>query len=219
MTDNDSEKLLSTAKFNTVIGLVLLWGFFVNWLIVIYINPTDVLAVVNGFVILVVYTFLCGYGNYLFITSNRPWQSFLGYNLVVLPFGFSLSIVTHDAAPELLAFAFGIAIVLTLIMMVSAYFFSSFFQKIYGIATILLLSLIVIEVGQTVFFGIEQNPMNWLFVGIFCVYIGYDWSLANSVPKTLDNAIDCAAVLYMDIIALTIRIIIFLAELASNKQK
>jgi FtsH-binding integral membrane protein len=44
-------------------------------------------------------------------------------------------------------------------------------------------------------------------VAIFCGYIGVDWSRANSIPKTLDNAIDSAAALYMDIINLFVRIL------------
>ena len=34
---------------------------------------------------------------------------------------------------------------------------------------------------------------------IFSGYIGYDWARANAILKTLDNAIDSAAALYLDI--------------------
>ena len=46
------------------------------------------------------------------------------------------------------------------------------------------------------------NPLMF-FLG----YIGFDWSRANSIPKTLDNAVDSAASLYMDIINLFLRIL------------
>ncbi|MBT7579493.1 MAG: hypothetical protein HN633_12065, partial [Candidatus Marinimicrobia bacterium] len=42
---------------------------------------------------------------------------------------------------------------------------------------------------------------------IFCGYIGYDWGRANQIPKTLDNAVDSAAALYMDIINLFLRVL------------
>ncbi len=42
---------------------------------------------------------------------------------------------------------------------------------------------------------------------LFCGYIGYDWARANQIPKTVDNAIDSAAALYMDIINLFLRIL------------
>ncbi len=41
----------------------------------------------------------------------------------------------------------------------------------------------------------------------FCGYIGYDWGRANQIPKTMDNAVDSAAALYMDIINLFLRIL------------
>ncbi len=49
--------------------------------------------------------------------------------------------------------------------------------------------------------------IDWIVVLIFCGYIGYDWGRANAIPKTLDNAVDSAAALYMDIINLFIRIL------------
>jgi len=44
-------------------------------------------------------------------------------------------------------------------------------------------------------------------VVIFCGYVGVDWGRANQVPKTVDNAVDSAAALYMDIINLFLRIL------------
>ena len=32
-------------------------------------------------------------------------------------------------------------------------------------------------------------------------YIGYEWARANSIPKTVDNAIDSAAALYIPVSA------------------
>ena len=49
-------------------------------------------------------------------------------------------------------------------------------------------------------------------VVIFSGYIGYDWARANMIPKTLDNAIDSAASLYIDIINLFIRILQILSR-------
>ncbi len=34
-----TQSLLSTAKYNMVIGLVLCWGFLVNWLMVTFYEP------------------------------------------------------------------------------------------------------------------------------------------------------------------------------------
>lgn len=67
--------------------------------------------------------------------------------------------------------------------------------------------LLVIELIDAFVFGIHHNTTDWLVALIFCGYIGYDWGRANQIPKTLDNAIDSAAALYMDIINLFLRIL------------
>jgi len=72
---------------------------------------------------------------------------------------------------------------------------------------IALLAMIVIELFQIFILGIHQNWIDWAVAVIFCGYIGYDWGRGNQIPKTLDNAIDSAAALYMDIINLFLRIL------------
>lgn len=49
--------------------------------------------------------------------------------------------------------------------------------------------------------------MDWIVAVIFCGYIGYDWEKANRMPKPVDNAVDGAAAIYMDIINLFMRIL------------
>ena len=56
-------------------------------------------------------------------------------------------------------------------------------------------------------FGYTGNVFNWIFVIIFSLYIGYDWHKAQMYPKTLDNAVDSALDLYLDIINLFIRLL------------
>jgi len=67
--------------------------------------------------------------------------------------------------------------------------------------------VILVELFQLFVLGIHSNWLDWVVVLIFCGYIGYDWGRANSIPKTLDNAVDSAAALYMDIINLFLRIL------------
>ncbi|MDD5949520.1 MAG: Bax inhibitor-1 family protein, partial [Lachnospiraceae bacterium] len=47
---------------------------------------------------------------------------------------------------------------------------------------------------------------------IFTLFVGYDWARANACAKTLDNAVDCAAELYLDIINLFLRILSILGR-------
>jgi FtsH-binding integral membrane protein len=49
--------------------------------------------------------------------------------------------------------------------------------------------------------------IDWAVAAIFCGYIGYDWGRAMRIPKTVDNAVDSAAAVYMDIVNLFARIL------------
>ena len=44
--------------------------------------------------------------------------------------------------------------------------------------------------------------VDWLAAGLFALYIGYDMWRASEIPANLDNAVDVAASLYLDIINL-----------------
>jgi len=67
--------------------------------------------------------------------------------------------------------------------------------------------VIVVELMETFFLHIHHGIIDWIVVLIFCGYIGYDWGRANNIPRTVDNAVDSAAELYMDIINLFLRIL------------
>ncbi|MDA3846221.1 MAG: Bax inhibitor-1 family protein, partial [Vallitaleaceae bacterium] len=80
-------------------------------------------------------------------------------------------------------------------------------QKIQGALTVALISVIVISLVTSLIFKQSYGIIDWIVAIIFCGYIGYDWGRANMIPKTLDNAIDSAAALYMDIINLFLRVL------------
>lgn len=92
-------------------------------------------------------------------------------------------------------------------MMLLGTLFPRFFASIASALTIALLLVIVVELVEVFILGIHHGVIDWIVVLIFCGYVGVDWGRANQIPKTLDNAIDSAAALYMDIINLFLRIL------------
>ena len=92
-------------------------------------------------------------------------------------------------------------------MMILGTAYPRFFQKISGALTGALLAVIIVEMFQIFVLGMHSNWLDWVVAAIFCGYIGYDWGRANQIPKTLDNAVDSAAALYMDIINLFLRVL------------
>ena len=82
-----------------------------------------------------------------------------------------------------------------------------FFNKIARALSFSLIIVIIVELIEIFVFQIHHGIIDWIVVVIFCGYVGLDWSRANQIPKTLDNAVDSAASLYMDIIILFLRIL------------
>jgi FtsH-binding integral membrane protein len=115
--------------------------------------------------------------------------------------------VVSQFDPDLVIEAIKITGGVTLMMMMLGAIYPAFFKKISGALFAALLAVIVIELFQAIFLGVQSGWIDWVVVAIFCGYIGYDWGRANQIPKTVDNAIDSAAALYMDIINLFLRIL------------
>ena len=197
---------ISANVYNLVIGLVLSWGFLVNWLMVKSIPP-EAIQSVNPLVFFIGYLAACFFGIYLFTKSDSPLVSFIGYNFVVIPFGLIINIVVAQYEPALVLDAIRVTGLVTVVMMILGTIFPKFFQKISGALTIALLVVIVVEAIEVFVFKVHHGIIDWVVAAIFCGYIGYDWGRANRIPRTVDNAIDSAASLYMDIINLFIRIL------------
>jgi len=203
-TTNDT--LIGAGLYNLVIGLTLLWGFAVNYMMVSHIDP-EAIASVNPWIFFIGYFASCFFGIYLFQTSSNPLVSFIGYNFVVVPFGLIINMVVSQYDPELVTEAIRITGLVTIAMMCLGTLFPAFFKKIAGVLTIALLLVIVVELIEIFIFKTHHGILDWIVVLIFCGYIGYDWGRANQIPKTVDNAVDSAAALYMDIINLFLRIL------------
>jgi FtsH-binding integral membrane protein len=197
---------ISANVYNLVIGLVLSWGFLVNWLMVKSI-PLEAIQSVNLWVFIIGYLAACFFGIYLFTKSDSPLVSFIGYNFVVIPFGLMINIVVAQYEPALVLAAIRVTGMVTVVMMILGTIFPKFFQKISGALTIALLVVIVVEAIEVFVFKVHHGIIDWVVAAIFCGYIGYDWGRANRIPRTVDNAIDSAASLYMDIINLFLRIL------------
>ena len=197
---------ISPSLYNITMGAVLLWGFGVNWLIVQNI-PAETVAGISPLLFFLGYFASCFLGVYLFTSSTKPLVSFLGYNFVVVPFGFIVNLVVNRFSTTVVLDAVYITSMVTAAMMLAGAVFPDFFKKISTALTISLLAVIVVELVETFVFHVDLAFTDWIVAIIFCGYIGYDWGRANQIPKTLDNAVDSASALYMDIINLFLRIV------------
>ena len=196
---------LSGKTYNTIIGLILLWGFAVNAIMCTFFQ--DVFSSWNPTAVLIGYFVAVLIGICMSQFSNNPIVSFIGYNLVVLPIGVVLSISLKDYYVSSVTQAFILTTLITLLMIIISSIKPEIFESMGSTLFICLSGVIVIELIM-MFVGIATPKWwDWLVALLFCGYIGYDWSKAQEKRKTLDNAIDSAVDLYLDIINLFVKLL------------
>jgi len=197
---------ISAGFYNLSIGAVLCWGFLVNWLMVELI-PLEAILSIHPVFFFVAYFVLALGGVWVFSRSTNPAVSFLGYNMVVVPFGFVINIVVSAYDPTVVVEAIGITGLVTFLMMAAGSLFPAFFERISRALGLALLIVIIVQLFAVFVFRIDRSIIDWVIALIFCGYIGWDWVRANRIPKTLDNAVDSAAALYIDIVNLFLRVL------------
>ena len=208
----DPKAIISDRAYNATIAVVLLWGLLVNYLLcssesVVYgftrfyaSNPTLCLI---GYLVLVFAGILIA------AKSRNPLVSFLGYNLVVVPFGLIISVLVlayGGIGSEVVSYAFLYTLLISVGMMACVMITPGFFSRLGGALTGVLIGLVICE-AVLLLLGVKQNVTDWLVAGLFSLYIGYDIYRSQQFPKTLDNAVDSALDIYMDIANLFIRIL------------
>jgi FtsH-binding integral membrane protein len=150
---------VSGATYNLVIGLVLCWGFLVNWVIVREVDAAW-LANINPWIFFAGYFASCFFGIHLFNKSEEPAISFIGYNFVVVPFGLIVNLVVSRYQPALVMQAIQVTASVTITMMLLGTLFPLFFQTIYAGLVVSLLGVLVIELFQGGFKTQAQHLVN-----------------------------------------------------------
>lgn len=205
---------ITSRQFNTVLCAVLAWGFAANAAMVYFLGDSllQAIAGIKWWVLLLAYLVPTFAGIFIAAKSTHPFISFLGYNLVVLPIGLMLAVLLPQFPVQIIVKALTITGIVTLTMLVLAVTAPQFFLGIGRTLFVALLVGLVAEVVATLLLGYRGAWFDWIFVIIFAGYIGYDVAKAQAFPKTLDNAVDSALDIYLDIINLFIRLLSILAR-------
>ncbi|ANI18891.1 TPA: Bax inhibitor-1 family protein [Pseudomonas aeruginosa] len=203
---------ISASVYNLILGAVLLWGFALNWWMVATI-PTETIKAINPLVFIIGYFASAIVGCIFIFSSKNPIISFFGYNMIVVPIGLVLVMFIPGHSQENIIAAVRVTTLLTVSMMVLGTLFPAFFKRIEAALFWALCITIVVELLQIFVFDVKLGVMDWIVAAIFCGYVGVDWGRANQIERTVDNAVDSAASLYLDIINLFVRVL----EIISKK--
>lgn len=200
----EMEDTISPRTYNAILGGTILYGFLVNALLVLVARP--LVEAIDPVVFLIGYLVSALVGALIANKSSNPAISFVGYNLIVVPVGLLLAIVLPGYDARQIFLAALLTGVVTLVMMLLTVSFPNFFASLGSTLFWSLLICVAVEF-IALLLGYGGDIFNWIFVAIFSLYIGYDWHRAQVYSKTVDNAIDSAVDLYLDIINVFLRIL------------
>lgn len=205
---------ISVRRYNAVMLLTLLWGFLVNTVMVYYfaIPIMRLLSGVGPLWIFIGYFVLAIAGIAISARSANPWISFLGYNLLVLPIGVLLCLILPGIPVAIVTKALLLTGIVTATMTLLGLVAPNVFLGMGRTLFIALIVGILAELVATFLFHYTGTAFDWLFVVLFSGYIGYDVAKSQIYPKTVDNAVDCALDIYLDIINIFIRLLALLSR-------
>ena len=140
--------------------------------------------------------------------NDSALLSFLGYNLVLVPFGVVLGPMLNHYHLNVIEEAFGLTAAVTFVMGLIGTLFPQFFSKLGAALLLSLFVLLMVRIAQMFIPALSNlGLIDYIAAGIFSLYIAYDMSRAHQVTKTFGNAILISVDLYLDIVNLFISIL------------
>lgn len=205
---------LSARSYNLALTGLLAYGLLLNAVIVYYFaySLMNALQGVSPWLLLAGYLVPTFLGIVLAAKSQNPAVSFVGYNLVVLPIGIMLSLVIPGLPAGIVVKAMALTGMVTVTMALISLVRPQLFLGLGRTLVIALVVGLVAELVATFLFGYRGQLFDWFFVLLFSGYIGYDVAKSQAYPKTLDNAVDSALDIYLDVINLFIRLLSILSN-------
>lgn len=205
---------LSARTYNLALTGLLAYGLLLNAVIVYYFAYPlmNALQGVSPWLLLAGYLVPTFLGIVLAAKSQNPAVSFVGYNLVVLPIGIMLSLVIPGLPAGIVVKAMALTGMVTVTMALISLVRPQLFLGLGRTLVIALVVGLVAELVATFLFGYRGQLFDWFFVLLFSGYIGYDVAKSQAYPKTLDNAVDSALDIYLDVINLFIRLLSILSS-------
>ena len=202
--------------FYFVMGCVLSWGFVVTYIVssmTMHWQPGlfEFLLVGLGLPLLGIFMSV----------SKSAFMSFIGFNLVAIPFGAILgpALAQYELSrPGIVSEAAQLTGTVTGIMALSGLLFPSFYRSLGGALFAALTALLVVLVASMFIPALMGfTVIHYAAAGLFALYVGYDMQRASEIPATLDNAVDVCISLYLDIINLFLWILRIMGNNSSSK--
>jgi FtsH-binding integral membrane protein len=203
--NNYAGTMVTERAYNLTIGLTLLWGVLINVVMATFF--TYQILSMNYLLVVVLYfagTLGC---SILVHKSSSPAMSFAGFTGMAISMGLLLTFYVTAFTGHSVAYAFIATALITVIMVLLSMLYPEFFRNLGRTLFVSLIGCILIELIGSLVLGLPMTIIDYAVALIFCGYIGLDWHRAQQFPKTMDNAVDSAADIYLDVVNLFVRIL------------
>ena len=197
--------IISNSAYNAIIGIAIAIGFVVNF--VMAYNFTSAILSIPIVAVIIAYFILSFVGMYVVHKSSSAFVSAVGFLCLVVGMGLLLTFFLNTYELSSVYLAFGITAGITVLMTILASIFPDFFMSIGKTLMISLIICIIVEVICSFFFRGALQILDYVVILLFCGFIGFDWARAQKYQKTVNNAIDAAADIYVDIVNVLIRVL------------
>lgn len=204
---NSTGQIVSPRTYNLVLGLTVLWGLGVN--AIMCATMGDFAMSMNPIVFTIFYLVCAIAGIVIAAKSDNPVISFIGYNMVVIPLGLELTALVAAVGginTDIVLYAFIDTMLITAIMVVASLAFPNFFARIGGVLFAGLIGVLVVSLISTLL-GFSGVWISVICAVLFSFYIGYDFYRSQQYAMTIDNAVDSAIDIYMDIAILFMHLV------------
>lgn len=191
--------------YNLIIGCVLMFGILIN--IIMAACFMEPILAMPYWSILIIY-FIGSFASMMIVYNSKiPVISFAGFTGLSISMGLLLTYYVAFFEIGSIVSAFITTGVVTGIMVVMGTIFPTFFKKMGRVLFFTLLITIIAEIIVCLIMGVGATIFDFIVVIIFCGYVGFDWARAQDYSPTIDNAIDSAADIYVDVVNLFVRIL------------
>ena len=203
--NNYAGTMVTERTYNLTIGLTLLWGVLINVVMATFF-VYQILSL--NYLLVVVLYFAGTIGCSILVhKSSSPAVSFAGFTGMAISMGLLLTFYVTAFTGHSVAYAFIATALITVIMVLLSMLYPEFFRYLGWSLFVSLIGCILIELIGSLVLGLPMTIIDYAVALIFCGYIGLDWHRAQQFPKTMDNAVDSAADIYLDVVNLFVRIL------------
>lgn len=197
--------LISRRKFNILMSGTLLWGFVIDLNIIIHFQET--VAAINPIALIVIYLIVAFGSVHVGKKSDNPLVSFAAFSALATVMGMLLAVVIMDyTGTEVMRAFLHTAAVCTVVGLLSSIFPNLFLRLGKGLFAVFI-SIFVMEIAAIFIIGSVPDFVTLAMILVFAGYFGYDLVKSQNCLPTVDNAVDSAMDIYVDVILLFLEIL------------